>query len=64
MDANTAAVFVGSSIAVTDSLTEQMPVSLDKIVSAADAVSLTEAGNVVFDDGVSVAVLVSSTAQG
>ena len=35
-----------------------------EVVSAADAASLTEVGKVVFDDGVSVAVLVSSTAQG
>jgi len=64
MDANTAAVFVGASVAVTDSLTAQMAVCSVEVVSAADAASLTEVGNVVFDDGVSVAVLVSSTAQG
>jgi hypothetical protein len=37
---------------------------LVEVVSAADAVSLIAAGNVVFDDGVSVAVEVSDTAQG
>ncbi len=52
------------TVAVTDSLTEQMAVCLDEVVSAADAVSFIAVGNVVFDDGVSVAVLVSDTAQG
>jgi hypothetical protein len=37
---------------------------LVEVVSAADAVSLIAVGNVVFDDGVSVAVEVSDTAQG
>ena len=58
------AAVVTVSVAVTDSLTEQMAVCLDAVVSAADAASLTAVGNVVFDDGVSVAVLVSDTAQG
>lgn len=58
------AAVVTVSVAVTDSLTEQMAVWLVEVVSAADAASLTEAGNEVFDDGVSVAVLLSDTAQG
>ena len=63
-DAKTSAVLVRLSVAVTDSLTEQMAAWLVEVVSAADAVSLIAAGNVVFDDGVSVAVEVSDTAQG
>ena len=63
-DANTKAVLVRLSVAVTDSLTAQTAASLAEVVSAADAASLTEVGNVVFDDGVSVAVLLSDTAQG
>ena len=64
MDANTKAVLVRLSVAVTDSLTTQMAARIVEIVSAADAVSFIAVGNVVLDDGVSVAVLVSSTAQG
>ena len=63
-DANTSAVLVKLSVAVTDSLTEQMAAWLVEVVSAADAASSTAVGNMVFDDGVSVAVLVSDTAQG
>jgi len=63
-DAKTVAVLVKLSVAVADSLTEQMAVCLVEVVSAADAASLIATGNVVFDDGVSVAVLVSDTAQG
>lgn len=63
-DARTVAAVVTVSVAVTDSLTEQMAAWLVEVVSAADAVSLIAVGNVVFDDGVSVAVEVSSTAQG
>ncbi len=58
------AAVVTVSVAVTDSLTEQMAAWLVEVVSAADAVSSIAVGNVVFDDGVSVAVLVSDTAQG
>jgi len=55
-DARTVAAVVTVSVAVTDSLTEQMAAWLVEVVSAADAVSLIAVGNVVFDDGVSVAV--------
>jgi len=57
------AAVVTVSVAVTDSLTEQMAARLVEVVSATDAVSFIAVGNVVFDDGVSVAVLLSSTAQ-
>lgn len=63
MDAKTKAVLVRLSVAVTDSLTEQIAVSSDAVVSAAVAASLTEAGNVAIDDGVSVAVEVSDMAE-
>jgi len=63
-DARTVAAVVTVSVAVTDSLTEQMAAWLVEVVSAADAVSSIAVGNVVFDDGVSVAVLVSSTTHG
>lgn len=64
IDAKTVAVLAIVSVAVTDSLTEQEVAWFVKVVSAADAASLTEAGSSAFDDGVSVAVLVSSTTQG
>ena len=64
IDAKTVAVLAIVSVAVTDSLTEQEVDWFVKVVSAADAVSSIAVGNVVFDDGVSVAVLVSSTTQG
>ena len=51
------------SVAVMDSLMEQMDVWVVEVVSATDAVSFIAVGNVVFDDGVSVAVEASSTAQ-
>ena len=54
------AAVVTVSVAVTDPLTEQMAVCLDAVVSATEAASLTAVGNEVFDDGVSVAVLVSA----
>jgi len=63
-DARTVAAVVTVSVAVTDSLTEQGAAWLVEVVSATDAVSFIAVGNVVFDDGVSVAVLLSSTAQG
>ena len=60
----TLAAAAKESVAVTDSLMEQTAVWVVEVVSAADAASSIAVGNVVFDDGVSVAVLLSSTAHG
>ena len=48
------------SVAVTDSDTDGFAVSLLEVVSAMDAASLIAAGNVVFEDSVSVLVLLSA----
>jgi len=59
--ARTLAAVATKSAAVTDSDTDGLAVSWLEVASVMEAVSLISAGNVVFEDGVSVAVLVSAT---
>jgi len=56
----TLAAVATESVAVTDSATDGVTVRLVEVVSATDAASLVAAFKVVFEDGVSVLVLLSA----